>query len=355
MNIYINGLGNVSPQVTTDNADFLTEPVNKQDTSFACIDPDYKSILQKANLRRMSRLIKFGMYSAQQCLIDSKVENLDAIITGTGLGCLKDTEKFLIDIYGNDEGVLSPTKFMQSTHNTLSGQIALMLNCEQYNFTYVHRGASFESALLDGIMLIEEEANNILVGGLDELTDTYLAVTKRMKMWRRDAISQLDLFSNKQSGSIAGEGASFFMLSKEQSSTSYAKIKGLKILFKPKSIETIYGEMQALIQDAGLEMGAIDVVVLGMNGDQEQDKLYDELIERYFQDKQLTAFKHLCGEYKTASAFGLWTAAQMLGKQNIPEVLKLNKSASPILKNVLVYNCYNNSNHSLLLLQDVNA
>lgn len=355
MNIYINGLGNVSPQITTNNESFLEEPLNKEGVSFWCIDPDYKAILQKANLRRMSRLIKFGIYSAQQCLLDSNVENLDAILTGTGLGCQKDTEKFLIDIYGNDEGVLSPTKFMQSTHNTLSGQIALMLNCEKYNFTYVHRGASFESALLDGAMLIEEGARNVLVGGLDELTETYLTITNRMKMWRRDAINQLNLYSDKKPGTIAGEGASFFLLSKEQTEKSYAKIKGMKILFKPKSIEAIYTEMDSMLKEAGIDKDSLDVVVLGVNGDPLQDKLYDDLIEKYFQEKQITAFKHLCGEYKTASAFGMWTAAQILGKQNIPEVLKINNVDKSRLKNVLVYNCYNNSNHSLLLLQDVNA
>jgi len=355
MNIYINGLGNVSPQVTTDSKVFLEEPINKEGVSFWCIDPDYKAILQKANLRRMSRLIKFGIYAAQQCLLDANVEDLDAILTGTGLGCQKDTEKFLIDIYGNDEGVLSPTKFMQSTHNTLSGQIALMLNCENYNFTYVHRGASFESALLDGVMLIEEGAKNVLVGGLDELTETYLTITNRMKMWRKEQINQLDLFSDKQSGTIAGEGASFFLLSKEPTPKSYAKIKGMKILFKPKSIEAIHAEMASLLNDSDIAFEDLDVVVLGVNGDPAQDKLYDDLKEKYFQEIQLTAFKHLCGEYKTASAFGMWTAAQILGKQNIPEVLKLNKNDKPRLKNVLVYNCYNNSNHSLLLLQDVNA
>ena len=51
----------------------------------------------------------------------------DAIITGTGLGCLEDTEKFLTAMVTNKEEFLTPTSFIQSTHNTVSAQIALLL------------------------------------------------------------------------------------------------------------------------------------------------------------------------------------------------------------------------------------
>ena len=71
-----------------------------------------------------------------------------------------------------NEEMLPPTAFIQSTHNTVAAQIALMLKCHAYNNTFVHKGISFESALLDGIMLMRDnEASNFLVGAIDELTD----------------------------------------------------------------------------------------------------------------------------------------------------------------------------------------
>lgn len=59
---------------------------------------------------------------------DANVESVDAIITGTGLGCIEDSEKFLKSILDNKEEFLTPTSFIQSTHNTVGAQIALYSN-----------------------------------------------------------------------------------------------------------------------------------------------------------------------------------------------------------------------------------
>ncbi|NJK84751.1 MAG: beta-ketoacyl synthase chain length factor [Bacteroidales bacterium] len=107
--------------------------------------------------RRMSRIVKMGICSALKCLKESGVEVPDAIITGTGFGCIEDTEKFLGSIIQNEEKMLNPTPFIQSTHNTVGAAIALKIKCNNYNNTYVHRGFSFEHALLDGLMLLNED------------------------------------------------------------------------------------------------------------------------------------------------------------------------------------------------------
>ena len=86
------------------------------------------------------------------------------------MGCVRDSEKFVSAIIDNDEQYLTPTSFIQSTHNTVGGQIALGIGCKGYNFTYVHSSNSFESSLLDAkLMLQNDEANTILIGGVDEL------------------------------------------------------------------------------------------------------------------------------------------------------------------------------------------
>ena len=353
MNVFINGIGNVSPQNTLDNEDFLSDLINHSGESLYSVKPDYKSLIKGVNLRRMSRLLKNGTYSAQQCIEDAGQNELDAIITGTGMGCLADTEKFLANVYNNEEGVVSPTQFIQSTHNAMSGQIAMMLQCKNYNFTYTHRGSSFESALMDGMMLIEEEANHVLVGGLDELTDTYIAITKRMKLWKNEAIPQLDLLQHVGPGSLAGEGAAFFMLSKKPGDKCYANVKGIKMLFRPRSGDIVKKEIEELLQENKLTVDQIDLVVEGVNGDSNVDQTYYDLNESIFSNSNICYYKHLCGEYKTASSFGLWTACQILQKQQVPEVLKLKPFQTDGIKKVLIYNNYNNCNHSILLLEHV--
>jgi 3-oxoacyl-(acyl-carrier-protein) synthase len=353
MNVFINGIGNVSPQNTLDNDDFLSELVNHTGEALYSVKPDYKSLIKGVNLRRMSRLLKNGTYSAQQCLADAGNTELDAIITGSGMGCLQDTEKFLANVYAQQEGVVSPTQFIQSTHNAMSGQIAMMLQCKKYNFTYTHRGSSFESALMDGMMLIEEEANHVLVGGLDELTDTYVAITNRMRLWKKEAIAQLELLQHPGKGSLAGEGAAFFMLGKQAGDKCYGNVKGMKMLFKPKSIDIIKNEIDELLRENNITIDQVDLVIEGLNGDEEIDKIYHELNASLFSSSNICYYKHLCGEFKTASAFGLWGACQILNKQHIPEVLKLNKFQTSDIKRILIYNNYNNCNHSVLLLEHV--
>ncbi len=353
MEIFINGLGNISPQQTLDNDCFLEEIVNEKANQLSCVEPEYKSRISPRYLRRMSRSIKMGVFAAKICLENANLEeHPDAIITGTGLGCIGDTEKFLKAINENEEGIISPTTFIQSTHNTVSAQIALMLKCNSYNFTYTHRGFSFESAVFDALLQFQEEkAKNILIGGIDEITETYLSITNRLKQWKSDPIHQLDLLKDSNRGSIAGEGAAFFMLARERAATSYAKIRDVQMIYKPKSAEKVKEKIEHFLAKNGLSMEELDLVLLGLNGNSPLDRIYHQLNENLFKEANKAYFKHLCGEYKTASSFALWLATQVLHTQNIPNAIKLNEFKQDKIKHVLIYNNYSNINHSLFLLQ----
>lgn len=356
MNVYINGIANISPQHTLDNSAFLTELRNENSTALRVVEPDYKAHLQGINSRRMSRLMKQGVASALHCLKDSGEEKLDAIITGTGLGFTKMTENFLTNIYKHDEGILSPTQFIQSTHNTISGTIALILNCDKYNFTYSNRGSSFESALLDGLMKVMEGSEAVLVGGFDEITENYLNITNRMKLWKNKDFPQLDLLSeNNSSGTIPGEGSTFFMLSKKPSDHTYCAVKGIRMLFNPKSTELINQEIKSLLAANQLDLAELDLCLLGLNGDKKIDHNISEVQDNFLNGVDACYFKHLCGEYKTATAFGMWTGTQILAKQSVPDVLKTKPFEKEKIENLLIYNNYNDTYHTLILLQNVSA
>ena len=320
MAIFINGMGNISPQHTKDNSRFLEEVVDNYGSSLKCIEPNYRNYINGRYLRRMSRIIKMGVSAAKICLKEVEVDNPDAIIVGTGLGCLEDTEKFLIEIYKGNEELVSPTQFIQSTHNTVAAQIAIMLGCNNYNFTYVHRGFSFESALQDAILQFAEDdaPKNILVGGMDESTDSYLKITSRLSQWKSNEYSQLQLLANHLRGSLPGEGAAFFMLGNEASENCYAQLQAVRMLYKPKDETRIAEEIKDFLSENELKTEDIDLVLLGINGDSRIDSIYSNIGTKVFEDKRLGYFKHLCGEYKTATAFGMWLAAQILEKQQIP-------------------------------------
>lgn len=349
---YINGMGIISPQKTFEATDFLSEVVEHNSKYLSCIEPSYKEFLNPTLARRMARIIKMSIAASTVCFKDAKVEMPDAIMTGTALGCLEDTEKFLWAIIHNDEQFLTPTSFIQSTHNTVSAQIALQLKCMNYNFTYVHKGFSFESAVLDGLMtLAEGEAKNILIGGHDEMTEKYYRVCDRIGYWKKEeSVPTMELINSKTNGSIAGEGAAFFILSKEQSETSYAKLRGIKTIYKPENNQEIEQKVTELLTANGLTANDIDVVVYGINGDARFDKTYYNLKENLFKNSTSTYFKHLCGEYQTAGSFAMWLASKIIKTQSIPSAILIGENKTKQIKNVLIYNTFLDADQSVYLL-----
>ncbi|MDD5570085.1 MAG: beta-ketoacyl synthase chain length factor [Bacteroidales bacterium] len=352
--IYIKGIGNISPQKTIDNSGFPDEVMEYPDAEYLkCIEPVYKKYIEPMASRRMSRVVKMGLYSAKTCLDEADIEKPDAIITGTGLGCVEDTEKFLTSIIQNEEKLLNPTPFIQSTHNTISAQISLFLKCHGYNYTYAHRGFSFESALLDSILMFNEKsANTILLGGVDEITENTYQITKRLGHWKRENINHLKLLEYKTKGSIAGEGSAFFLLTNQPDKANYAKISSVHAFYKPENSGIIKNEIISFLSKNNLRVEDIDVAILGLNGDKNFDEIYYKLTEEIFKNTVCAYFKHLCGEYHTASSFAMYTAANILKNQFVPDVIKFNNKPQRQYKNILIYNHYRNINHSLLLLQN---
>ncbi len=352
MDVYIKGLGNISPQNTADNSQFLDKIVEYDQNNLQVIHPVYKDHISPIKLRRMSRMIKMGIAASSICLDDAGITNPGAIITGTGFGCTGDTEKFLYAMVENDEQYLTPTAFMQSTHNTISGQIAIMLGCKSYNSTYVNRGSCFEAAFQDAMMLINEgEANDALIGGFDECTDKHYIITSRLGYWKDRDIKNTDLYTAGSSGSISGEGASFFAISKDGGSNSYAKIKAVNHFYKPDGFEEVERRIQSFLEANGHNPDSVDLVVNGLNGDEEGDLVYHHLMKGALKSSTHTCYKHLCGEYDVASAFGLWLACKILKTQTVPESVRVGNAPAGQINTVLVYNHFKSSYHGLFLLE----
>ena len=310
MKIYIRSSACVSPQNTFNSVDFLTNIVESTGTRLKAIEPDYKEFIDPKQIRRMSHVIKMGIAAAKSCLTQADVNMPGAIITGTAFGCMADTVTFLTRIVEQEEEMLPPTAFIQSTHNTVAAQIALMLKCHNYNSTFVHKGISFESALFDAIMLLnEQETDNILVGGTEEMVDTSFTVLTRLGLYKRWPLSNLSLYNTPTNGTIGGEGAAFFLVTSEVSPNNLAQLTGLKLLYKPKSVED---GIINFLKSHELSIEDIDLIITGKNGDTKNDEIYKGLENSIFKNKALANYKHLCGEYPTSSSFALWLASNIV-------------------------------------------
>ena len=351
MEIFIKGIGSISPQNTIQNTLIDADIFQHHTEYLKCIEPVYKNYINPVSLRRMSRIVKMGVTAAQLCLKDANLTNPDAIITATGLGCIEDTENFLNSIIANEEKLLNPTPFIQSTHNTVGSQIAIILKCNNYNATHVHKGSSFESALIDALLLLNEnEANNVLLGASDEMTTNLFKITQRLNLWKNEPINHLKLSECKTKGSIAGEGATFFALTNEANTNNYAVINALDVFYKPATNDAIDQRIALFLANNQLKTEEIDLIIYGINGDVKSDGIYNHLMESVFNKSISTYYKHLCGEYHTSTSFAMWLSSIILKNQIVPNIIKLNNKPIKPINNILIYNHYLNKNHSLILL-----
>lgn len=351
MRVFIRSTANISPQKTFGTTTFPGELAVHQGSRLNCIEPDYKEFIDAKLIRRMSRIIKMGVAAASACLKEAHVEMPDAIITGTGYGCLEDTGVFLAKMVEQKEELLTPTAFIQSTHNTVGAQIALMLHCHNYNNTFVHRGFSFESALLDAVMLLNENAaSHVLAGGVDEITDTSHKILTRFGLHKREDVSNENLYSPGSKGTITGEGAAFFLLSNQPNENNYAELCALKTFYKPGSTKDAEKEIISFLEEHSTRLDDIDLIITGRNGDVHKDEVFDFLKRSLFKNKTTVNYKHLCGEYPTAASFALWLAAKIIQTNTVPLFVTQGTMVQKNIKKILIYNHYQNIHHSLLLI-----
>ena len=224
------------------------------------------------------------------------------------------------------------------------------LQCKGYNFTYVNGAVSFETALIDAKMQIEnDEVNSILVGAIDETGQFTSSLHKLINIIKREEDKPYSVLNPTSKGAVFSEGASFFVLENEKKENSYAVIEAVSIMNSLEKDE-VENYLKTFLDSNNLKIENIDAVVLGNNGDVEFDTYYD-VADKMFKNTPQIYYKHLSGEYNTASAFGLWIASKILKKQEIPPILKKNIFENESYGMILLYNQYRGKDHSLILLK----
>ena len=322
MNIYIKSCAQISVQEPLCDK-WFTEPIRYEAPYVRALDPDYKPFINPVAARRMGLILKRAMVTSITALRDAEVEMPDAIVTATGLGCIENTEKFLKALSEQGENCLQPTFFINSTHNTIGSYIAVQMKCHGYNNTHVHRGISFESALLDAFVKIKlGKLNNALVGAHDEMTPDYFTLLNRVGFW---------------DGGFAGETAVSMVLAKEGD----VKIAGVEILYMPEK-QNLIDAVNRLCAENNIGVNDIDLLVTGRNGNKENNKVYDDFENIFNMKDKSESYKDIFGESFTTSAYSVCYAYECLKKGITPSGRKV--------KNILLYNHYENKDHSLILL-----
>jgi 3-oxoacyl-(acyl-carrier-protein) synthase len=348
--VYINSAVSISAQDSLNENFFSTLEPHLSTVNTTAIEPAYKEFIPPAQIRRMSKAVKMSTVASHYALKEANVENPDAIIVGTGMGCSQDSEKFLKNLLDNNEEFLTPTFFIQSTHNTVAGQIALGLGCHAYNFTYVNTSSSLEFSFLDAkLQIADGDANNVLVGAVDEQTKRTIELYQLAKIIKDEENLPANILNSNSKGVIWGEGASFFVLSGDKNENSCAILKDIYIVNRLEKLKT-KNSVEVFLNKNNLSSKDIDAVIFGFSGDQDSDDYYNELTADFKESQQLY-YKHLSGEFNTASGFSIFMACKILKEQNIPEIIKINNVEKKEVKNILLYNHLLGEDHSLVLLE----
>ncbi len=330
------------PEVNLDN--LLTSIDNKlyaKQVSSADIPP--------AILRRMGKAVKMAVSASGPLL--KHYTNLDGIIIGTANGGMEDCIKFLNQIFQYEEGVLTPTNFVQSTPNAIAAQLGFISKNKGYNITHVHRGLAFENALIDVEMLLDDNpAHTYLLGGLDEISDYNFNIEYLCGYIKKEIINNSELYTGKTTGSIAGEGVAMFVVNnnKEGAISILKNVKTIHTTDKNEVLEVF----KEFLFNSQLQNDEIDMLLTGENGD-ERYITYSELIESVVPDAIVARYKHMLGEFQTASAFALWLANYILQDQHVPVHMVKKQTISKPLRNIIIYNNYQGFQHSFMLLSKV--
>ena len=142
---------------------------------------EIRDFVKPLEARRMGKLMKASLLSSLKALKQAGIDCPDAIITGTSLGCWENTEALLTQIEQEGEVMLSPTNFMQSTHNTIGSNVAIRTHCHGYNVTYTQGDDSLEWALRDARRQLQTgRCKTVLVGCHDETTPLYRSLMERL-------------------------------------------------------------------------------------------------------------------------------------------------------------------------------
>lgn len=351
--LYILASSCISPQHSFLCDDLIMDIQCSENNMLYCIEPDFKQYINPVQIRRMSRALKIGYTAAISCLNQQPDSMPEAVLIGTGKGCLEDTEHFLHSIKEYNETALNATHFIHSTYNQLNGMIALNKKISSYNMTYVHRGFSFEHSLMDAALLFAEgDTETALVGSFDEMTLEHFTVKKQWGYWKKESIRSLDLLSSRTEGTISGEGSAFYLVSRQKPQQPVATIKHISPLYRPSNAD-VTKALEELLDIHSLKKEDIDFVLSGKNGDANIDASYQH-VDQLFDKTQKLYFKHLCGEYDTATSFACWLASKILTTQVVPDYLysttETQQTRPANVRHILLYNNYFDLNQSLMLL-----
>lgn len=245
--------------------------------------------------RRMSPPSKLALAAARMALgcaglEGAPAEESTAVIVATSFGPSSYSEGLLKQILFEGPESTSPSLFTESVANAPAAQIAIALRARGPSPTLCQREAGPLLAAGRGAAeIVAGRAPRALAGAVEEMTPLLHALLDRFGALARpepDGGEAARPFDRCRSGFLAGEGATILILeeegrARERGARPLARVLAWGSAFDPSAPATGWGTgheglaraLRRTLSRAGLEPGAVDLIVSGASGSRAGDRL----------------------------------------------------------------------------------
>ncbi len=362
-----------TPQGADSNLREITAPLPPARVRVYSCPEDFgaKAELKAGRRRRLERVQQMAVVAAKRSCPESALAKIAderiCVAMGTGLGCTEATAKFVEPIIEDEAGVPSPQKFTNAVHNALASQVAIEVTARGLNSTATHRDISFESALWHAVQEIKTNRSDVaFVGGADEITPYLLSAGSRWGWWSEDSLLLKPLSNNLAAPqrAIPGEGAVVFCIDATGGDTAaLAEICAVACgRFAMDAAGQIDSKNEATWIESRLAahniaLSDIDMIISGANGEPVLDARYVAVVQALGRRSGAAnirhgTYKHLCGDYHSASAFGMAMAVGVVSGHVSPKALLATDGACRL---VLLYTLSDDGTRAMTCVRHMEA
>jgi 3-oxoacyl-[acyl-carrier-protein] synthase-1/3-oxoacyl-[acyl-carrier-protein] synthase II len=253
-------------------------------------------------IRRLKRLPKMALGLASHACRTIPAGQLPvAVSLGTAWGPLSETHDFLQRLFETSQQFPSPTDFIGSVYNAPASQIAMLLGAKGANVTTSGGDSSFEQALMVADLLTQSGTDSILLLGVDEAQPVLAPLfdgSFRAADVRADGGGALVL---ERKGSHLGPTVT--LLEYRFSLDSYCIANLIELLGGADGVDRDYGAILAGLPVYGCTQAA--------------ERLADFVSQSHFSGPVID-YRHILGQFGTASAVAAVLAVQMVRQNLIP-------------------------------------
>lgn len=313
-------------------------------TKFACEVKGFniEDHFHRREARRMDRFTIYGMFTAEQAMIDSglDIEKVDSdrcgVIWGSGVGGLNTLEEELNGVIARNDTRYSPFLIPKMIIDITPGHISMKYNFRGINYATVSACASASHAMINAADYIKlGKADVIITGGSEAaVIKTGIGGFSSMKALSErndDPATASRPFDAERDGFVLGEGAGAMILeeyehAKARGAKIYAEVLGGAMTADAHHITAPHPEglgarnvMRLALQDAGLNKEDVNYInVHGTStplGDIAEVKAIQSVFGNHAYDLNISSTKSMTG-HLLGAAGAIEAIACVLAIQN---------------------------------------